>query len=257
MTEPTMEDFKLIAQNFWDRWQYPHCIGSIDGKHIRIKKPKNSGSMYYNYKGYFSIGLLAVTDANYNFVVVDVGAYGKDNDAGVFDNCPLKRVLEQGRLKIPKEENLPGSNIKAPYVLVGDAAFPLKEYIMRPFPEKTTVKGDPKDNYNYRLSRARMVVECSFGSIVSKFRILHKAIETNVENAEHIVKAITLLHNIIRDLESITEAETKSFREAYRHLSKTPHHNLRKKYNASSRAAIAVREKFKVFFEQHPIHRNE
>ncbi|CAH2011591.1 unnamed protein product [Acanthoscelides obtectus] len=213
MPEPSEDSFKNIAQCFWDRWQFPNCIGCIDGKHIRIKKPKQSGSMYYNYKSFFSIGLLAVTDANYKFVMINVGSYGKDNDAGVFEECPFRRAIEQGRLKIPKEQVLPGSNIISPYVLLGDAAFPLKKYLLRPFPEKSTVKGDAKDNYNYHLSRARMVVECSFGSITSKFRILHKSIETNVTNAVHIVKAICLLHNIIRDLESINENELMSFRK--------------------------------------------
>jgi len=80
--------------------------------------------------------LLAVTDVNYKFVMVSVGSYGKENDAGVFDECLFRHAIETGRLKVPKEELLPGSNIKTPYVLIGDAAFPLKTYLMRPFPEK-------------------------------------------------------------------------------------------------------------------------
>lgn len=251
MPEPSEDNFKNIAQCFWDRWQFPNCIGCIDGKHIRIKKPNKTGSMYYNYKSFFSIGLLAVTDANYKFVMINVGSYGKDNDAGVFDECPFRSAIEQGRLKIPKEQVLPGSNIEAPYVLLGDAAFPLKEYLMRPFPERSTTKGDAKDNYNYRLSRARMVVECSFGSITSKFRILHKSIETNVENAVHNVKAICLLHNIIRDLESINETEFISFRQAYQNIPQAPRHNSQRRFNATSRAAAQARENFKLYFEQH------
>ncbi|XP_050676558.1 putative nuclease HARBI1 isoform X10 [Leptidea sinapis] len=253
MPEPSEDSFKNIAQCFWDRWQFPNCIGCIDGKHIRIIKPKKSGSMYYNYKSFFSIGLLAVTDPNYKFVMINVGSYGKDNDAGVFEECPFRIAIEQGRLKIPKEQVLPGSNIIAPYVLLGDAAIPLKKYLLRPFPEKSTVKGDAKDNYNYRLSRARMVVECSFGSITSKFRILHKSIETNVTNAVHIVKAICLLHNIIRYLESINENELMSFRKTYQNMSQTQRHNSQRRYNATSRAAAQARENFKLCFVQHPL----
>lgn len=124
---------------------------------------------------------------------------------------------------------------------------------MRPYPEKTTIKGDAKDNYNYRLSRARMVVECSFGSINSKFRILQKPIETNVENAVHIVKAITLLHNIIRDLEPINEAEVMQFRDSYRDTPRTPRDDLQRRFNATTQAAMLVRENFKLYFEQHPL----
>uniref|UniRef100_A0A2S2QBW9 DDE Tnp4 domain-containing protein n=1 Tax=Sipha flava TaxID=143950 RepID=A0A2S2QBW9_9HEMI len=126
---------------------------------------------------------------------------------------------------------------------------------MRPFPEKTTTKDDAKDNYNYRLSRARMVVECSFGSISSKFRILQKPIETNVENAVYIVKAITLLHNIMYDLESINDTEVRLFQDSYRNTPRILQNDFQKRLNASSRAATQVKENFKLYFEQHPIQR--
>nr|CAH7735736.1 unnamed protein product [Callosobruchus chinensis] len=122
--------------------------------------------------------------------------------ARVFENCPLRKAVESGSIVLPEETNLPGSTILAPYVFLGDEAFPLTEYLMRPFPRGQLQEGEENDMFNYRLCRARMVVECSFGAIASKFRILQKAIETNVENAVHIVKAITLLHNIIKDLKA-------------------------------------------------------
>jgi hypothetical protein len=85
-------------------------------------------------RNYYSVGLLAVTDANYKFIAVDVGSFGKDSDVGVFDNCPLRRALTSGKIKIPEEKYLPGSTIKEPFVFHGDEAFPLTEYLMRPFP---------------------------------------------------------------------------------------------------------------------------
>jgi hypothetical protein len=90
--------------------------------------------LYYCYRNYYSISLLAVTDVTHKFITVDDGSFGKDNDAGVFDNCPLHCAHACGRIKIPEEKCLPGSTMKAPFVFLGDEAFPLIEYLMRPFP---------------------------------------------------------------------------------------------------------------------------
>ena len=124
MNLPHIEKFNQISKEFDEKWNFPHCIGSIDGKHIRIKCPSKSGSMYFNYKHFYSIVLMAVADANYKFTMVDVGAYGKDSDGGVFWNTRIHTELENGRLKLPISRRLPNSEIIAPFVFVGDEAFP-------------------------------------------------------------------------------------------------------------------------------------
>nr|CAH7737144.1 unnamed protein product [Callosobruchus chinensis] len=255
MPQPTKSTFKVIATDFWKRWQFPNCIGCIDGKHIRIKCPPKSGSMYYNYKNYFSIGLLALTDANYKFIMVDVGSYGKESDGGHFENCALHKAIESAKLELPEETTLPGTDIMAPFVFLGDEAFPLREYLMRPFPRTTLRDDEENESFNYRLSRARMVVECSFGRIVTKFRVLYKAIETNVCNAIDIVKAITLIHNIIIDIEGTTDAEMEYFKDPkidsrlYMRRSKTN--------NPASRKALFIRKTFSRFFTIRPIIRRK
>lgn len=252
MPEPTVEHFKKISSEFWNKWQFPNCIGCIDGKHIRIKKPQKSGSMYYCYKNFFSIGLLAVTDAQYRFIMIDVGSYGKDNDASIFENCPLRRAIQSGKIKLPEERYLPDSTIKAPFVFLGDEAFPLTEYLMRPFPRAQLQEGEENDIFNYRLCRARMVVECSFGIIVSKFRLLGKAIETSVDNAVHIVKAIALLNNLIIDVEGVTDSDKEKHVNANIVL---PTVRPTKKYNASTKKAAFIRKKFCRFFKLAPLER--
>jgi hypothetical protein len=84
MPSPTQEIFQEIVKDFNICWNFPKCVGSVDGKHIRIKCPPNSSSQYFNYKQYHSIVLQAVVDANLKFVTVDIGSYGKHSDGGVF-----------------------------------------------------------------------------------------------------------------------------------------------------------------------------
>ena len=68
--------WKKVARGFEEKWNFPHCIGAIDGKHVVIQAPANSGSMFFNYKKSFSIVLLAVCNSNYEFSMVDIGGQG-------------------------------------------------------------------------------------------------------------------------------------------------------------------------------------
>ena len=72
----TTDDWKNIAKDFYEIWNLPHCIGAIDGKHVRIKAPINSRFLYYSYKGFFSIVLIVICYARYVFSFVDIGDYG-------------------------------------------------------------------------------------------------------------------------------------------------------------------------------------
>ncbi|XP_035705550.1 uncharacterized protein LOC118434930 [Folsomia candida] len=111
---PTNEDYNLIEKGFRERWNFPNCIGAVDGKHIDIEAPYKSGSQYYNYKGRFSIVLMATCDADYRFTTVDVGAYGRQSDAGIFSISALGTRLESGHLGIPGPKLLPESTKQLP-----------------------------------------------------------------------------------------------------------------------------------------------
>lgn len=113
-----------IAQDFETKWNFPSCIGAIDGKHIAIKKPINSGSKYFNYKGFHSIVLMAIADANYKFLYIDIGCYGRISDGGVFRKCSFSTDIEENSLRFPDKKQLPNRQIRVPHVLVADDAFP-------------------------------------------------------------------------------------------------------------------------------------
>lgn len=93
-------------------------------------------SAFFTHKHYFSIALQAVADANKRFLTIEVGGRGKQSDGGTFNASSLNRLLERGAFNIPEPRTLPNSNITAPYVIVADEAYPLKEYLMRPYPQR-------------------------------------------------------------------------------------------------------------------------
>ncbi|XP_011174775.1 protein ALP1-like [Solenopsis invicta] len=148
------ESWKAIANEFERLWNFPNCIGAIDGKHVQIQAPPNSGSTYYNYKGHFSINLLAISDANYCFTVVDIGATGRQSDGGVFRNSEIGKRFEANSFKLPTPRQIENNGPALPYVLVADEAFPLSMYMMRPYPRSGKLDIGKKI-FNYRLSRAR------------------------------------------------------------------------------------------------------
>ena len=78
------EEWKHIAQDFDTMWDFPNCLGAVDGKHVRIVPPADSGSYFYNYKGSHSLVLMAVVNAKYKFIMCDIGVKGRISDGGVF-----------------------------------------------------------------------------------------------------------------------------------------------------------------------------
>ncbi|XP_068200473.1 putative nuclease HARBI1 [Palaemon carinicauda] len=111
----TEEDWKEVAPRFSSSWNYHNCLGAVDGKHIAIKNSRNAGSYYYNYKGFHSIVLMAVADATYKFLYVDIGAEGGASDGGTWSNCSLHDAVEDNRAGLPQPELLPNDDHPVPY----------------------------------------------------------------------------------------------------------------------------------------------
>lgn len=192
----TEEEWVTIANNFDSQWQFPHCIGAMDGKHVLIKPPPNSGSFFFNYKHSFSIVLLALVDADYKFLYVDVGCNGRVADGGVFKNSTLFTALEENKLALPSPKPIVENGRPVSYMIVADDAFPLKEYLQKPYSQLGLTK--QRRIYNYRLSRARRIVENAYGILSNRFRVFMSPIGLSPEKVEMIVIACCTLHNFLR-----------------------------------------------------------
>ena len=202
----TEEQWKKIASSTQERWQFPNCIGAADGKHVSILHPTSSGSEFYNYKGFYSIVLLALVDHDYQFLYVDVGCQGRISDGGVYRHSSFYSALVSGSLNFPEPEPLPKSDDPAwefdqsdepvPYLFVADDAFPLSENCMKPYPQSNLT--DRKRIFNYRLSRMRRISENVFGIWSNRFRVFTTSVALAPDKAKDITMATIVLHNMLR-----------------------------------------------------------
>lgn len=188
-----------IADGFNTRWQFPNCIGAIDGKHIVMQAVPGAGSQYYNYKGTQSIVLMAMVDANYRFTYVDVSCNGRVSDGGVLRDSTLGTAMfgdsDTNMLNVPRPRPLPGRPYPVPFVVVADDAFPLRRNLMKPYPLRN-LSGE-QQVFNYHLSRARRVVEDVFGIFANRFRVFRSPISLCPSKIETIVLAASALHNYL------------------------------------------------------------
>jgi hypothetical protein len=196
-TPSTRQDWINVASDFTLRWNFPHVIGAVDGKHIRIVAPSKSGSLFYNYKEFFSVILLAVVDADYRFIYINVGAEGKASDGGVWSKSSLHNLLsdETNPLAIPDPEPIKGFAPDIPYFFVGDDAFRLGPNLLKPYRGTNLTKKERI--FNYRLSRCRRIVENAFGILSCRFQLLRRAIGVNPDLVQSIVMACCILHNFL------------------------------------------------------------
>ncbi|XP_028138355.1 uncharacterized protein LOC114332779 [Diabrotica virgifera virgifera] len=178
----TEAEWKEVSNGFQDHWQFTNCLGAIDGKHINMKKPGNS------------VVLLAIVNANYEFIYVHTGTNDQmTSDGGIWSQT--KRVLAKN-INIPSPTELPGTEDKVPYVFIGDEAFPLMENLLTPYSQKNPTYEEKV--FNYRLCRARRVVENVFGVLASRFRIFQQPFNINLDKIELVILACCALHNFLR-----------------------------------------------------------
>ncbi|XP_052281179.1 uncharacterized protein LOC127878691 [Dreissena polymorpha] len=169
MTAPsTPEEWRQLADGFLKNWNFPNWDAAIDGTHIAIRKYVSSGSLYYNYKGFVSIILLAIVASDYKFVWFDRG-----------DPQPF-----------------PNDTVDMPYFLVGDDAFSLSDNIKKPYGHRVLTRD--VSILNYLLPRARRISENAFGILANRFQILLTKTNHNPSTVRLTVKTCCILHNLMR-----------------------------------------------------------
>ena len=189
---PHQFELEGISQDFERIGGFPGIVGAVDGCHIPISPPRGHAYDYFNFHGWHSINLFALVDANYLFRFASIGTPGRVHDSAIYRESKLvTQYISQGYFQGPSR--IP----HCPYTILGDSAFPLHQYLMKPYPNSGNLT--PKQRaFNYSLSRCRRVVENTFGRLKGRFRILLKRMQTGRGDIKYntaIVKCCVYLHN--------------------------------------------------------------
>ena len=189
------DDIQHCMELFGQEWQFPYAFSAVDGSHLPIKCPNGGAEamkQYFNFKGFYSIVLMALVDAKYRFIWASAGAPGNTHDSTLLQSTDLWREIVSGE-KIPNVMQLI-DDVEIPPLILGDGAFPLRTFLMKPHGD--AVLSDEKRYFNFRHSRARLVTEGAFGRLKSRFRVLFRKCESNKETVKLFGLACVVLHNL-------------------------------------------------------------
>ena len=157
--------------------------------------PAKGGSDFFNYKKTHSIVLLGVCNGKYEFIMVDIGDSGRQSDGSVYNNSSTGYCIDNNILNFPFPKQVKNSQEVLPYVFLGDDAFGLKPNLLKPYPGQNLQIQERI--FNYGLSRARRIIENTFGIAASRFRIFRRPIIAKVDTVKAITKAVVALHNLL------------------------------------------------------------
>lgn len=199
---------------------------------------------------------MAIANAYCEFIYCDVGTNGRVSDGGVINNTVFFEKLVNNDLNIPQPRCVTNSKRALEYVFVGDEAFSMRNDLLKPYRQEVLNK--ERRIFNYRLSRARRVVENTFGIMASRFRIFHTSINLQLDNIDTVVMACCALHNFLRrrssesytppqsmDRENIEEGSIETGDRCNLDFM----HDLQRGTRGQIfQSAVTVRDKFKEYF---------
>jgi len=190
----TEEELTQNNHLFAQKSPFPHVVGAIDGSHIPLKtEPVNEQIEYFNRKQDYSVVVQAVADVSFKFLDVSTGFPGSIHDARILRLSKLQRESAQGNCLNGPSKQIGGCEVGP--LLVGDSAYPLSTWLMKPFQQTRTLT-ESQLRYNCTLSQARVVIEQAYGILKGCWRCLYKAMEEKTSSIPLTILACCVLHNI-------------------------------------------------------------
>ena len=188
----TIEEVEQSVNLFYRYHGFPQCLGAIDGTHVNIKQPLENHTDYINRKGHYSLNIQVVCDYRYCFTDVVIKWPGSVHDARIFTNSDLNKKFRDGTIpqcsKVIIKDEIP-----VPVCLLGHPAYPLLPYLMKEYPGGGTTP--EQQFFGYRMSSARMTIECSFGRLKGRFGALKIPMDIQLSDLPMVIYSCFVLHN--------------------------------------------------------------
>ena len=171
------------------KFRLPGCIGAVDGLLVPITCPKNENPVvYYTRKCVYALNVQAVADSQAKFIYLSVKWTGPTPDSTAFRSTTLFRSAEENQVVALTNKRY----------IVGDAAYPLTVWLLKPF-QKGCPRYSDNDNYNFMLSSCRVCIERAFGILTQRWRALNFANQCSIEHIKAFIQCCVRLHNICID----------------------------------------------------------
>ncbi|KAH7967949.1 uncharacterized protein LOC119381906 [Rhipicephalus sanguineus] len=189
---PTVSSMAEHIREFTAMLGFPQAVGALDGCHFPVSPPKESATDYRNYKGWYSMILLALVDHPYRFRYVNVGSPGRCHYSYVYQRSLLENAVQGPLFRRPL---LTISGTAAPPLILCDQAFPLTANLIKPFSHRAQLSNEQR-LFNYNLSKARRIVENAFGRLKARFRFIMKRMECDLDTSRLAIRACCVLNNV-------------------------------------------------------------
>lgn len=242
----TEDDVDFQSSNYLKYHGFPQCIGAVDGTHVDIKQPIENYTDFLNRKGRYSFNVQAVCDFRYRFIDVVIKWPGSVHDSRIFVNSNVNNLLMSGQ--IPKNPKVIVEDMPAvPVCILGDAAYPLLPYLMKEFPSGGSNTAEMF--FSYKLSSARMPIECSFGRLKGRFSALRRPMDLHIKAIPSAIHACFVLHNICENYkEPVADAQIKEA-NLFEVRSQPPSTACRNTNSRICESGKSVRQVFLKYFE--------
>ncbi|XP_015119516.1 putative nuclease HARBI1 [Diachasma alloeum] len=185
-----IEEVRASRDRFWRRFQFPNAIGCIDGTHVAIVPPKindpvHPENVYVNRKGYHSLNVQLICDAEFKILNVNARYPGSANDCAIWNDSNIQPLMR--RLHNYRNER---------FYLLGDAGYPLRPWLMTPF--RDPLDNSPEAAFNRVFCRARSIIERVNGILKMRWRCLlkHRVLHYDPTTAAKITNTCVVLHNM-------------------------------------------------------------